>query len=177
MKHTLVAIYEDSKHAGMAVGELKNMGYTKDISVVAKDVNAEGLETTDVKTDLGHEAAQGAGAGAVIGGTLGAIAGVLAGAASLAVPVLGIAVVGPIVAGFTGAGVGGAAGSLVGALANMGIPDQKAKEYEQYISSGQVLVAVTTKPEDASKVDEVLRRHVEMQDPAPSEDRVYSYEW
>lgn len=177
MKHTLVAIFDDSKHAGMAVGELKEMGYTKDISVVAKDVNEEGLETTDVKTDLGHEAAQGAGTGAVIGGTIGAIAGVLAGAASLAVPVLGIAVVGPVVAGFTGAGVGGAAGTLVGALANMGIPDHKAKEYEEYVKSGQVLVTVTAKPEDAEKVDTVLRKHVEMQEPAPSETRVYDYEY
>lgn len=175
MKHSVVAIYNDSKHAGEAVGELKDMGYTKDISVVAKDVNAEGLETTDVKRDLGHEASRGASTGAVVGGVLGAIAGLLTGAATITVPPLGIAVIGPVVAAFTGAGVGGATGTLVGALIDMGVPDERAKEYEKYISEGQVLVAISAHPQDVGKIEDVLRKHQNMEN--AEADRVYHYEY
>jgi uncharacterized membrane protein len=175
-KHTVVAIFDDSEHAGEAVSELKNAGYTKEISVIAKDVNSEGLETHDVKRDLGAEAAKGAGTGAVVGGVVGALAGLVAATAAVSVPVLGVAAFGPIVAALTGAGVGGAAGSLIGALTDMGIPEERAKEYQKYIESGQVLVAVASKPEDAEKVQDILEKHVKMQ--ATGSDRaVYQYDY
>lgn len=163
MKHTVVGVFEDSKLAGQAVSELKEMGYTKEISVAAQDVNKEGLETTDVKRDLGKEASKGAGTGAVIGGTLGAIAGVLTGAAAFTVPGVGIAILGPLATALAGAGVGGAAGTVVGALVDMGIPEHTAKEYEQYVQAGQVLITATVKPEDLEKVEEVITRYQHMQ--------------
>lgn len=175
-KHTVVAIFEDSKHAGEAVSELKNAGYTKEVSVIAKDVNSEGLESHDVKRDLGAEAAKGAGTGAVVGGVVGAIAGLVAATAAVTVPVVGIAAFGPIVAALTGAGVGGAAGTLAGALVDMGIPEERAKEYEKYISSGQILVAVSSEPEEAEKVQDILEKHVKMQS-SGADQAVYQYEY
>lgn len=174
MKHTVVGVFEDSKLAGQAVSELKEMGYTKEISVAAQDVNKEGLETTDVKRDLGKEASKGAGTGAVIGGTLGAIAGVLTGAAAFTVPGVGIAILGPLATALAGAGVGGAAGTVVGALVDMGIPEHTAKEYEQYVQAGQVLITATVKPEDLEKVEEVITRYQHMQQSNQHMEDVYA---
>lgn len=176
-KHTLVGIFDDSKHAGEAISELKEMGYSKDISVVAKHVNKDDIDTHDVKRDLGHEAAKGAGTGAVVGGTLGAIAGLLAGAASVTVPGLGIAVAGPLVAALTGAGAGGAAGTLLGALIDMGIPENRAKEYQQYVDNGQTLVTVTVHPKDADKAEDILTRHLDMQDTGNESQYVAHYQY
>ncbi len=180
MKHTLVSVFDDSKLAGEAIAELKHMGYAKDISVIAKDVNAEGIRDHQIKQDMTAEAAKGAGQGAVVGGVLGALAGgLLAGVASITVPVLGIAAIGPVVGAFTGAGAGGAAGTLVGALAQMGIPEKRAKEYQKYVESGQVLVSVTVPPKDGPKVQDVLDAYMDRQNDTRDdvEYTVYQYQY
>lgn len=178
MKHTLIAVYDNSKNAEDAVTELKDMGLTKDISVMAKDTDDNKVHAHDVQKDLPNQAAKGATSGAIVGGVIGAIAGtVLAGVATLTLPGLGIALAGPIVAAFAGAGAGGAAGSLVGALTGLGVPEERAKKYEEYINKGEILVAVTAEPKDVPNVQAVLSKFMPTRENVEGEsDRLSQYD-
>lgn len=153
--NTVVGLFDDSKQAGEAIADLKNEGYTDDISIVSKDVNDQGVKTHQVKQD----SSDGAAAGAAVGSVMGALAGILAGAASFALPGIGLVVLGPLAATLTGAAAGAATGGLVGALVDMGIPEKRAKEYQDAVSSGQVLVSVTTDEDKADDAMEVLKKH------------------
>jgi uncharacterized membrane protein len=50
--------------------------------------------------------------------------------------------IGPIVAGLTGLAAGAGAGVLVGGLIGLGIPEQEAKRYNEYLEDGHILVLV-----------------------------------
>lgn len=163
MKRTVIGIFQDSKHAGEAVAELKSAGFANDISIVSKNPEDQDMETHEVKRDLGKEAIKGAAGGAAVGGTLGAIVALLAGAATFTIPGVGIAIAGPLAAAFTGAGMGAAGGSIVGALVDMGIPEDRAKQYEQYVSSGDVLVAVNVNEDKVEEAENIINKHYDMQ--------------
>jgi hypothetical protein len=49
---------------------------------------------------------------------------------------------GPIMAAFAGAGAGAAAGGLTGALIGMGMPEYEAKQYEERMKGGNILISV-----------------------------------
>ena len=49
---------------------------------------------------------------------------------SLVIPGLGLIIAGPLAAGLAGAGAGGITGGLIGALVGSGIPEDRAKIYE-----------------------------------------------
>ena len=51
-------------------------------------------------------------------------------------------VAGPLAAAIAGLGAGGAAGGIVGALIGAGIPDQQAKQYEEHLNNGGILLGV-----------------------------------
>jgi uncharacterized membrane protein len=163
MKQTVIGVFQDSKRAGEAISELKEMGYTKDISVLAKDVRHEGARTHQIKEDLPHEAAEGAATGSVLGGISGAVVGLLSGAATAAIGGVGIAVVGPLATTLIGAGAGGGTGALIGALVDMGIPEKRAKEYQHLVETGQVLVTVTVGASDVEKVEETITFHQDLE--------------
>jgi uncharacterized membrane protein len=152
---TVIGVFSDSERAGKAIGELKNAGFTNDISVVARDVNSPGLEDHDIKKNL----ADGAAAGATTGAVLGAIGAVLVGAASFVVPGVGFVVLGPLATLLAGTAAGAATGGIVGALVDLGIPDAKAKEYEHHVDSGDVLVAVTAESGKSEEVRSVLNSY------------------
>jgi hypothetical protein len=52
--------------------------------------------------------------------------------------------------------VGGAAGGILGALVGAGIPEHKAKEYEQRLNQGGILLGVRPRIDDRERVREVL---------------------
>jgi len=90
MKHTVFALFKDSKAAGEAVPELKNMDYTEDISLVAQRKDDNAADTHQIKQD----ATDGTVAGVAIGGVTGVLAGIIAGLTSVALPGLGVLLVG-----------------------------------------------------------------------------------
>lgn len=156
MAELVTGLFKDSDDAGEAVSELKNHGFTDDISVIAKDEN-------DIKShQIQQDVTDGTVGGATAGGILGAITGVIAGVATAVVPGLGTLIVaGPIAAlwGVTGGAIGALTGGLVGALVDAGIPEERAKLYEERVKSGEVLVAVTADASDVSKVHDVLNKY------------------
>lgn len=151
----VTGLFNNSNAAGEAVAELKDKGFGQSVSVVAQDEDSGKLTEHNVE----QKVADGATEGAVAGGVIGGIAGLLVGAASFVVPGLGLLVLGPLATTLTGAVTGGATGGIVGALVDEGIPEDKAREYEDAIKRGQVLISAAVGAENEDAVATSLLAH------------------
>jgi hypothetical protein len=142
----VVGVFRTEDDAIDAIKELRSKGYTEDdISVIAQDKK----EVKHIHEETGTKAPEGAATGMATGGILGGLGGLLLGAGALAIPGIGpIVAAGPIAAALGGAAVGAGAGGIVGALVGLGIPEKEAKEYEEAVEGGDILVLV-----DANEVD------------------------
>ncbi|MCA1992356.1 MAG: histidine kinase, partial [Coleofasciculus sp. S288] len=61
-----------------------------------------------------------------------------------------------------GAGIGAATGGIVGALVGMGIPEERAKVYNERIKAGDYLLMVSGTENDLRRVQDIMRdRNVE----------------
>jgi len=136
----IVGVFHTEQEAINAINGLKRQGYSEnDISVLARDRD----ELSAVTEETDTKAPEGAAAGAVTGGALGGVGGILLGMGTLAIPGIGpFIAAGPIVAGLTGMAVGTGAGALIGGLIGLGIPEEEAKRYNQYLDEGRILVLV-----------------------------------
>jgi hypothetical protein len=158
-KQIMTGMFRDREAAERAYGCLATRGYGKDdVSLLMSDeARTRHFPKTELTTELGSKAAEGAGIGAVAGGGLGALLLGLA-AAGFAIPGLPILAMGPLAAALTGAGSGGAVGALIGALVGSGIPEERAKLYEQGIKDGGIVMGVTPRSdEDAEYFDREWR--------------------
>jgi uncharacterized membrane protein len=158
MSTITLGLFNDSNHAGMAVSELKEEGFTKEISVLAHNADQK-AEVSEVKKDVSG----GTSMGSTVGAVAGALMGIFSGITSVAVPGVGLIVGGPLVAllGVTGGALGSLAGGLVGALVDLGVNEPTAKVLEERIKKGEVLVGVSTdeNEEDAQDVKATLSKH------------------
>ena len=147
MSYLITGLFTDSKEAGEAIAELKNKGYAKEISLVTKDASKkDGVDAHTVKENV----TDGAVAGGAVGATLCALTALLVGATSFVIPGLGLLVAGPLAVGLSGAAAGALTGGVVGALVDKGIPDNKAKLYQDRVEQGDVLVTVMADESKAS---------------------------
>ncbi|MEJ7708917.1 MAG: hypothetical protein WKF84_03465 [Pyrinomonadaceae bacterium] len=74
-------------------------------------------------------------------------------------PGIGLVVAGPIAAALAGAGAGGLTGGLIGALVGSGIPEDRAKEYEQGIKEGNIVMGINARSdEDAEYLEKVQKQ-------------------
>ncbi|MEK4661480.1 general stress protein [Priestia sp. FSL H7-0729] len=146
MQKKIVGVFNTEREASQAIEGLKAQGFTSDeISVVTQDRD----ELKAIREETGTKAPEGVAAGAATGGVLGGVAGLLAGIGALAIPGIGpILAAGPIAAAFTGAAVGAGAGGLVGGLVGLGIPEEDAKQYEEYVQNGKILLLVDSTDRD-----------------------------
>jgi uncharacterized protein YjbJ (UPF0337 family) len=146
--------YDDPTVASTAYGRLRERDYAaEDIDVVMSD------KTRDkyfADTEMGSKAAEGVGVGGAVGGGVGAaLAAMFAVGSAVAVPGLGLVVAGPIAAALAGAGAGAAAGGLIGAMVGAGIPEDRAKAYDEGIRKGGVLIG--TRARDAAEAEDLNR--------------------
>lgn len=146
-------MFKDRESAERAYNSLAARGYSdKEINVIMSDETRqkyypEGRDSAD--SDFDSKALEGAGKGAGIGGTAGAIIGALAAiGTSVALPGLGLIVAGPLAGALVGAGAGGATGGLIGALVGSGIPEDRAKEYEQGVKDGGIVLGFNPRDEE-----------------------------
>jgi uncharacterized membrane protein len=151
----------------MAVNDLKRAGFEmKDVSVMVKEEE----EGEDLAERTGASVAKGTVSGAAAGGVIGGLGGLLAGVGAIAVPGLGaILIGGPIAAalGLTGAAAttvsgavtGALAGGLTGGLVGLGIPEERARDYEEKIRAGGVLILVSSPPEREMEARRILEHH------------------
>jgi len=157
----VIGTFRDVESAERAYNSLSGRGYTQeDINLLMSDETRKKYFGDKAKSGLGSKAMEGAGAGGAIGGTLGAILGALAAVGtSLAIPGLGIVIAGPIVAALAGAGAGGLTGGLIGALVGAGIPEDRAKLYEDDIRRGGIVMGVNPRnKEDARYFEQEWRK-------------------
>lgn len=159
----VTGLFPDRESAEKAYQSASDLGYGRDdIDVLMSDETRErhfGEAQDD--SELGNKAAEGAGIGGAIGGTVGAIsAAVAAVGTSLVMPGLGLVVAGPLAAALAGAGAGGLTGGIVGALVGWNIPEERAKEYEEGIRKGGILMGVKPRSdEDAERFAQEWRNH------------------
>ncbi len=140
-------LYHDPLAAESAVERLHALGYAReDISVMMDDKTRERAFAALTNS----KGSEGAATGAAVGGVLGAIvAGMTAtgsvaaivGTGGLATPL----VAGPLAAALVGLGAGGVAGGVIGGLIGLGVGEHRAKEYEQGLRDGGILVAIKPK--------------------------------
>ncbi|WP_082423139.1 YsnF/AvaK domain-containing protein [Paenibacillus dakarensis] len=157
MTQRIVGAFSTEQEATQAIEDLKQQGFgTEEISVIAKDRD----DVTTINEETGTKAPEGLASGAATGGILGGVTGLLAGLGALAIPGIGpIVAAGPIAATLTGAAVGAGAGGLVGGLIGLGIPEDEAKEYDEYVEEGRILVLVETDEDRTNKVYDTFRRN------------------
>ncbi|NHN33932.1 general stress protein [Paenibacillus agricola] len=136
----IIGVFRSEQEAVKAIESLKIQGYTSDeISIIARNKD----DVSAVADQTGTKAPEGLATGAATGGLLGGAAGLLAGLGLLAIPGIGpILAAGPIAAALTGAAVGAGAGGLVGGLIGLGIPEDEARQYNNYVDEGNILVLV-----------------------------------
>lgn len=153
----IVGSFRTEEEASRAIEQLKAEGFrTDEISVIAKDRK----DMKAISEETGTKAPEGVATGATAGGLVGGIAGLLAGLGIMAIPVFGpIMVAGPIAVTLTGTAVGASAGGLVGGLIGLGIPENEAKEYENNVKAGQILVLVEEKAGNREKVHDIFRNN------------------
>jgi hypothetical protein len=147
----LTGMFRDRDSAERAYSSLSSRGYTNDdVDIIMSDEARKrhfGEDTPE--SELGNKAMEGAGTGSAIGGTLGAIAGAIAAiGTSLVIPGLGLVVAGPIAAALAGAGAGGLTGGLIGALVGRGIPEDRARRYEEGVKNGHIVMGVRPRNDD-----------------------------
>ncbi len=149
----LSGMFNDRDNAEKAYKSLRDRGYTEDdINVMMSDETRDSWFSDDEDyddTELGSKALEGSGVGSAIGGTLGAIIGGIAAiGTNVLIPGLGLVVAGPLAAALAGAGAGGLTGGLVGALVGAGIPEERAKYYEEGVKNGGVVFGVNPKNDE-----------------------------
>jgi len=149
-KAMVTGSFRDHETAERAYADLRARGYSdRDIHVMMSDKTRERFGGKDMKIEHGHKTMEGAGVGGALGGAAGAtILGVLAAASTVAIPGIGLVVAGPLAGALVGGAAGAAAGGLVGTLVGMGIPEERAKVYEQDMKEGATVIGVTPKNED-----------------------------
>lgn len=148
----LTGMFRDRDSAERAYNSAISRGYTQnDVNVMMSDQTRDSWFSDSDDSALGSKAMEGAGTGSAIGGTLGAIiAGIAAIGTSVLIPGLGLVVAGPLAAALAGAGAGGLTGGLIGALVGSGIPEDRAREYEEGIKNGGLVMGINPRtPEDA----------------------------
>lgn len=160
MTHTVAGVFNEARHAEMALNELKNAGFSPDqVSVVAKDTDT--TQSMVERSDMAGAETTGAGTGALLGGITGGIAGWLVGIGALAIPGIGpVVAAGALATTLGGAAVGAVAGGLIGALVGAGIPEDDARGYETHVREGRVLItAQASTARQAQDARDAFDRH------------------
>ncbi len=158
-----VGVFAQRRDAEAALHELKKSGFDMNrVSVVVQDADGdENIAGAEVTERIGDKSDEGATVGAVSGGTLGGLTGLLVGLGTLAIPGIG-----PIMlAGATatalattlaGAGIGALAGSLLGGLIGLGIPEERARVYNDRVQRGQYLVILDGTDAEIAEAEKIL---------------------
>jgi uncharacterized membrane protein len=153
---TICGLFERYEDASRALERLNELGYGRDhISVIAPEKMVK-----DKLTGEFGNSEDTAKSGAVIGG----VAGLLLGVGMILVPGVGpILGAGALATALgstaVGAGLGAAAGSLRGALAEMGVPEAEAVAYEEGVHKGGILVTVITEGDRIQEVKETFKTY------------------
>ena len=146
MAKLVTGVFKTRVAAEAAVDAIIKRGYTRDdISVLMSDAT----KNKEFAIETGTRAADGLGIGAAVGGGVGAVlAAIAAVGTNVLLPGLGLVVAGPLAAALAGAGAGSLTGGLVGALVGSGIPEDRARVYDEGIRGGGVVMGVNARSDE-----------------------------
>jgi hypothetical protein len=159
-----IGVFSHHRDAETAIASLRNAGFPMEqISIIAKDRDGDrGIAGVNRNLGTGNKADEGAKAGAVTGGALGGLGGLLVGLGTLVIPG-----VGPVIAGgaaatalattLTGGAIGATAGSIAGGLAGLGIPENKARVYNDRFNRGDYLLLIDGTDAEIHQAEAILR--------------------
>lgn len=151
----VTGLFEKKADMERALDEIEKQGYTRDsVSLLMSTAT----KTKEFGIEEGSKAAAGAGVGGAVGGTIGAtIAAIIAIGTTVTVPGLGLVVAGPLAAALAGAGAGAATGGLIGSLVGAGIPEYRAKVYDEAVRAGGIVLGIEAKDEkDADLLEKIF---------------------
>ena len=158
-----IGTFPNRTAAEQALHELRDSGFPMDrVSVVAQDADRNAtMAGADVSDRADNKADDGAKVGALSGGALGGLTGLLVGIGALAIPGIGpIMLAGAAATALAttaaGTAIGAAAGSLLGGLIGMGIPEERARMYNDRVSKGAYLVMVDGTDAEIDRAEAVL---------------------
>jgi len=158
-----VGVFANRRDAEAALHELKKSGFDMNrVSVVVQDADGnKDIAGAEVTERVGDKSDEGATVGAVSGGTLGGLTGLLVGLGTLAIPGIGpIMLAGAaataLATTLAGAGIGAIAGSLLGGLIGLGIPEERAKVYNDRVQRGQYLVILDGTDAEIAEAEKIL---------------------
>lgn len=159
-----VGVFSSRRDAEHALSELRDAGFPMaKVSVIAKDAGSGGkLAGADMSNEVGNKADEGAATGAVTGGVLGTLTGLLVGLGTVAIPGIGPVMLAGATATalattVSGGAIGAAAGGLFGALVGLGIPEERARVYNDRLSQGDYLVIVDGTENEIRRAEAILR--------------------
>lgn len=146
-----------------ALHELRASGFPMErVSVVAQDSRQnDTIAGAEMSDRADNKADDGAKVGALSGGALGGLTGLLVGIGALAIPGIGpIMLAGAaataLASTIAGGAIGAVAGSLLGGLIGMGIPEDRARVYNDRVSAGEYLVIVDGTDAEISRAEDIL---------------------
>ncbi len=141
----VVGIFSDRAQAERAIDALQHAGFTDELIGFVR--RSEATSSSEPRLEVGSEATTGVIGGGVVGGVLGATA-------SLLIPGLGPAIAGGILAvTLGGVAVGAAAGGIIGALIDMGVPEEEAHYYQSEFEAGHTVVTVRAANRQLEAID------------------------
>jgi hypothetical protein len=163
-----IGVFSTSQAAEQALTELRDARFPMDrVSIIGRNTDhldaSHNIGETHVQ-DLSEttHVDEGLKTGAAAGGAVGGLTGLLVGLGTLAIPG-----VGPILlAGATatalattlaGGAIGAAAGGLVGGLIGLGIPEDRARVYHDYVTRGEYLVIVDGTDAEINQAESILK--------------------
>ena len=154
----VTAVFDDAPSVERAYEAAAQRGYAiGDVNVVMADETRR--REFAARDELAGELAKKSAEGGELGrGPAGPHAGlaisiVAAVAAALVIPGLGLVAAGPLAVALAGAGAAGIAATLVGALADWGLPDDRVRGYDRAIRDGAILIGVKARSrEDAQAI-------------------------
>ena len=153
-ERTVVGVFENQESAERAVGELRERGWDRNISIVARDEGQQGGRGRQDRTTMGGD--QDLSEGVAAGGALGGLAGLAASAGLMTIPGVGpVLAAGPIATTLTGVVTGGLAGGLV----DYGIPQEEGQRYEEEVRQGRILTLINTDENRRSDAERILRHN------------------
>jgi Heat induced stress protein YflT len=160
-----VGVFGSPQAAHQALNQLKDTGFPMDrVSIIAKDVNqGDRIANAQMSSQIGRENVNTA--TGVIGDTLTAATwgSILVGLSSLALPGLGAVLAAgslgvALASSIGGVAVGAAAtNNLVNVIAQLGIPEERARVYSDRLHGGDYLVIIEGSNDEIQRAETVLK--------------------
>ncbi len=159
-------IFPARRNAELGLREIKNYGFPMEnvLLIVRNAEEEQKISGVDVQNYTSNKADEGAATGAIAGSVLGSTSGLLIGLSSVAIPGIGAIVLAGVEATaiattLAGGAIGAATGSLTGGLIGLGIPEERAKIYNERVSKGEYLIVLDSSEAEINHVQEILSHY------------------